>query len=47
MNALDEPLGMSLAAWLGAVGDVVLTPLANGHEKVMVVLSYLNAVLLV
>jgi hypothetical protein len=42
MNALDQPLGMSLGSWLGASGDVVLTPLSNGHEKVLVVLSHLK-----
>lgn len=42
VNALDKPLAMSLADWLGASGEVVLTPAANGHEKVTVILSHLK-----
>ncbi|WP_257804611.1 hypothetical protein [Burkholderia glumae] len=42
VNALDKPLDMSLGTWLSASGDVVLSPAANGHEKVTVVLSHLK-----
>lgn len=42
VNALNKPFDMSLGAWLGASGDVVLTPEANGREKVIVVLSHLK-----
>lgn len=42
VNALDKPLDMSLGVWLGASGDVVLTPEANGHERVTIVLSHLK-----
>lgn len=42
VNALDKPLDMTLGAWLGASGDVVLTRQVSGHEKVTVVLSHLK-----
>ncbi|MDN4574817.1 hypothetical protein DBB29_19640 [Pandoraea cepalis] len=42
VNALGNPLDMSLGAWLGASGDVILSPEANGHEKVVVVLHHLK-----
>jgi len=42
VNAPGQPLGMSLGAWLGASGQVILTPQSNGKEKVTVVLSGLK-----
>ncbi|WP_293035163.1 hypothetical protein, partial [Paraburkholderia sp.] len=42
VNALNKPLDMTLGAWLGAGGDLVLTRQASGHEKVTVVLSHLK-----
>jgi len=42
MNATGQSLGMSLGAWLGANGQVILTPQADGREKVTVILSGLK-----
>ncbi|WP_026350209.1 hypothetical protein [Bordetella sp. FB-8] len=42
VNAQDKPLGLSLAAWLGATGKVTLMPMKDGHEKVKVLLSHLK-----
>ncbi|TAM85212.1 hypothetical protein EPN42_15630 [bacterium] len=42
LNAAGKPLGMSLGAWLDANGEAVLTPQANGQEKVTVILSDLK-----
>lgn len=42
LNASGKPLGMSLGAWLDANGEVLLTPQANGLEKVTVILSDLK-----
>ncbi|AMM18664.1 hypothetical protein AX768_30130 (plasmid) [Burkholderia sp. PAMC 28687] len=42
LNASGKPLGMSLGAWLDANGEVLLTPQANGGEKVTVILSNLK-----
>lgn len=41
LNAIGKPLDMSLGTWLGARGEVVLTPLPNGTEKITAVLSHL------
>ncbi len=42
VTALGLPLDMSLGAWLGAKGQVILTPQLDGREKVTVVLSGLK-----
>jgi hypothetical protein len=42
MNAPGQPLDMSLGAWLGAKGQVILTPQPDGREKVTVILSGLK-----
>ena len=42
LNASGQPLGMSLGTWLGASGQVILTPQSNGQEKVTVILSGLK-----
>jgi len=39
---LGQPLGMSLGGWLGATGQVILTPQPDGREKVTVILSGLK-----
>lgn len=41
LNANGEPLHMTLGAWLGAKGEAVLTPIADGKEKITVSLSNL------
>ncbi|WP_432258064.1 hypothetical protein [Cupriavidus sp. TMH.W2] len=42
MNASGQPLDISLDAWLGAKGTVILTPQPDGREKVTVILSGLK-----
>jgi hypothetical protein len=42
-NAAGKPLGMSLGQWLSAKGEVVLTPLDRGKERVTVILSGLKS----
>ncbi|MCY0852894.1 hypothetical protein [Cupriavidus sp. D39] len=42
MSASGQPLDMSLGAWLGAKGQVILTPQPDGREKVTVILSGLK-----
>ena len=42
LTASNQALDMTLGAWLGAKGQVVLTPLPDGHEKVNVTLSGLK-----
>lgn len=42
LNAMGTPLGMPLGAWLAAKGQVILTPQANGTEKVTVIISGLK-----
>jgi len=41
-NANGHPLGMSLGAWLGASGQVIITPQASGQEKVTAIFSGLK-----
>ena len=41
-TALGQPLDMSLGGWLGATGQVILTPQPDGREKVTVILSGLK-----
>lgn len=42
MNASGKSLDMTLGAWLGAKGQVILTDLPDGREKVSVALSGLK-----
>jgi len=42
MNATGQALDMSLGTWLGAKGQVILTPQSDGREKVTVILSGLQ-----
>jgi hypothetical protein len=42
LNASGKPLDMSLGAWLASKGQVILTPLSGGREKVTVILSDLK-----
>ena len=42
LNASGKPLDMSLGAWLASKGEVILTPLPGGREKVTVILSDLK-----
>lgn len=42
MNASGKPLDMTLGAWLDAKGQVILTDLPDGREKVSVALSGLK-----
>lgn len=42
MSASGQPLEMSLGAWLGAKGQVILTQQPDGREKVTVILSGLK-----
>ncbi|MDY7548339.1 hypothetical protein QN379_16150 [Glaciimonas sp. Gout2] len=41
MNAMGKSLDMTLGAWLAAQGDVVLTNMPNGTQKITLILTHL------
>lgn len=41
MNAMGKSLDMTLGAWLTAQGDVILTDLPNGTQKITLILTHL------
>lgn len=42
-NAAGQPLDMSLGQWLSAKGDVIISPLPGGAERISIALSGLKA----
>ena len=41
MNAMGKSLGMTLGSWLAAQGDVVLTNMPDGTQKITLILTHL------